>query len=180
MQYRLKLQELAEANGRPFRIALVGAGQMGRGFASQSHRLGLQVAAVADIAVERINQAYNDLGLEAPVISSDVAELNAAIAAGSVSRGNLCVVTKVGLMQGDDLGHARQRPRTRRRERADHGTAKAHDRRLMLVVLLLLILLPDAELAEHPVQHILGIHNTDKIRQRLTRRVEMHSRHRRR
>jgi len=82
MQYRLKLQELAKTNGRPFRIALVGAGQMGRGFASQSHRLGLQVAAVADIAVERINQAYNDLGLEAPVISSDVAELNAAIASG--------------------------------------------------------------------------------------------------
>ncbi|NCW29820.1 MAG: oxidoreductase, partial [Actinobacteria bacterium] len=50
MQYRLKLAELAEKQGRPFRIALVGAGQMGRGFASQSHRLGLQVAVVADIA----------------------------------------------------------------------------------------------------------------------------------
>ncbi len=59
MQYRLKLQEKAKAQGRPFRIALVGAGQMGRGFASQSHRLGLQVAVVADIAQERIEQAYS-------------------------------------------------------------------------------------------------------------------------
>ena len=82
MQYRLKLEEMAKANGRPFRIALVGAGQMGRGFASQSHRLGLQVAVVADIAPERINQAYSDLGLDAPVISDDVAALNAAIQAG--------------------------------------------------------------------------------------------------
>jgi len=82
MQYRLKLAELAEKQGRPFRIALVGAGQMGRGFASQSHRLGLQVAVVADIAPERITQAFTDLGLGEPVISSDAQELNAAIAAG--------------------------------------------------------------------------------------------------
>ncbi|MEL0237530.1 MAG: NAD(P)-binding domain-containing protein, partial [Aquiluna sp.] len=82
MQYRQKLAELAKKNGRPFRIALVGAGQMGRGFASQSHRLGLQVAVVADIAPERITQAFTDLGLGEPVISDDAAELNAAIAAG--------------------------------------------------------------------------------------------------
>ncbi|NCW23387.1 MAG: oxidoreductase, partial [Actinobacteria bacterium] len=82
MQYRLKLAELAEKQGRPFRIALVGAGQMGRGFASQSHRLGLQVAVVADIAPERITQAFHDLGMGDPVISSDAGELNAAIAAG--------------------------------------------------------------------------------------------------
>lgn len=82
MQYRLKLQELAKAQGRPYRIGLVGAGQMGRGFASQSHRLGLSVAVVADIDQGRITQAFTDLGLGAPVISSDLAELQAAIAAG--------------------------------------------------------------------------------------------------
>ena len=76
MQYRLKLQELATKNGRPFRIALVGAGQMGRGFAAQAHRLGLEVAAVADIAPDRINQAFHDLGHPQPIISSDPAELN--------------------------------------------------------------------------------------------------------
>lgn len=82
MQYRLKLQELAKKNGRPFRIALVGAGQMGRGFAAQAHRLGLEVAAVADIAPDRINQAFHDLGHAQPIISSDPAELNHLIKAG--------------------------------------------------------------------------------------------------
>ncbi len=82
MQYRLKLQELAKKNGRPFRIALVGAGQMGRGFAAQAHRLGLEVAAVADIAPDRINQAFHDLGHPSPIISSDPAELNHLIKAG--------------------------------------------------------------------------------------------------
>ena len=82
MQYRRKLAELAQKQGRPFRIALVGAGQMGRGFASQAHRLGLEVAAVADIAEERIKQAFNDLGTGAPTISQDAAALNAEIAAG--------------------------------------------------------------------------------------------------
>lgn len=82
MQYRHKLAELAVRNGRPFRIALVGAGQMGRGFAAQAHRLGLAVAAVADIAPDRINQAFRDLGHPEPTISSDVADLNMRIAAG--------------------------------------------------------------------------------------------------
>jgi predicted homoserine dehydrogenase-like protein len=82
MQYRLKLLELAKKNGRPFRIALVGAGQMGRGFAAQAHRLGLEVAAVADIAPDRINQAFHDLGHASPIISSDPAELNHLIKAG--------------------------------------------------------------------------------------------------
>jgi len=82
MQYRLELRELAKKNGRPFRIALVGAGQMGRGFAAQAHRLGLEVAAVADIAPDRINQAFHDLGHASPIISSDPAELNHLIKAG--------------------------------------------------------------------------------------------------
>ena len=82
MQYRHKLAELAVKQGRPFRIALVGAGQMGRGFAAQAHRLGLSVAAVADIATDRINQAFYDLGHPAPTISSDAADLNRRIAAG--------------------------------------------------------------------------------------------------
>ena len=82
MQYRLKLDQLAKEQGRPFRIGLVGAGQMGRGFASQSHRLGLSLAVVADIDEGRINQAFTDLGLGAPVISSNLQELEAAIAAG--------------------------------------------------------------------------------------------------
>ena len=82
MQYREQLKVLAKAQGRDFRIALVGAGQMGRGFASQSHRMGLAVAVISDIDPARIKQAYVDLKLGEPVISVDVAELNAAIEAG--------------------------------------------------------------------------------------------------
>ena len=96
MQYRRKLAELAEKQGRPFRIALVGAGQMGRGFASQAHRLGLEVAAVADIAEERINQAFNDLGKGAPTISEDAAALNAEIAAGKpVGTTNAAIINEL-------------------------------------------------------------------------------------
>jgi predicted homoserine dehydrogenase-like protein len=82
MQYREQLKVLAKAQGRDFRIALVGAGQMGRGFASQSHRMGLAVAVISDIDPARIKQAYADLKLGEPVISVDVTELNAAIEAG--------------------------------------------------------------------------------------------------
>ena len=82
MQYREQLKVLAKAQGRDFRIALVGAGQMGRGFASQSHRMGLAVAVISDIDPARIKQAYADLKLGEPVISVDVAELNVAIEAG--------------------------------------------------------------------------------------------------
>ena len=82
MQYREQLKVLAKAQGRDFRIALVGAGQMGRGFASQSHRMGLAVAVISDIDPARIKQAYADLKLGEPVVSVDVAELNAAIEAG--------------------------------------------------------------------------------------------------
>lgn len=82
MQYREQLKVLAKAQGRDFRIALVGAGQMGRGFASQSHRMGLAVAVISDIDPARIKQAYADLKLGEPVISVDIAELNAAIEAG--------------------------------------------------------------------------------------------------
>ena len=96
MQYRRKLAELAQKQGRPFRIALVRAGQMGRGFASQAHRLGLEVAAVADIAEERINQAFNDLGKGAPMISEDASALNAQIAAGKpVGTTNAAIINEL-------------------------------------------------------------------------------------
>jgi len=82
MRYREELAKLAKAQGRPFRIAMVGAGQMGRGFANQSHRMGLEVAVVIDISADRINQTYQDIGRELPLISSDALELNALISKG--------------------------------------------------------------------------------------------------
>lgn len=83
MEYRGRLEELARKNGRNARLALVGAGQMGRGFANQTQSMGgISVSVVADVDAARIEQAFADLGLAKPVISSDVAELNAAIDAG--------------------------------------------------------------------------------------------------
>ena len=82
MQYRELLNDLAAKQGRRSRIALVGAGQMGRGFASQSHRLGLEVSVIADVDPARIKQAYADLKLKEPIISDDVDQLNKAINSG--------------------------------------------------------------------------------------------------
>lgn len=82
MQFRELLNDLAAKQGRRSRIALVGAGQMGRGFASQSHRLGLEVSVIADVDPARIKQAYADLKLKEPIISDDVDQLNKAINSG--------------------------------------------------------------------------------------------------
>jgi predicted homoserine dehydrogenase-like protein len=82
MQYRELLNDLTAKQGRRSRIALVGAGQMGRGFASQSHRLGLEVSVIADVDPARIKQAYADLKLKEPIISDDVDQLNKAINSG--------------------------------------------------------------------------------------------------
>lgn len=82
MQYRELLNDLAAKQVRRSRIALVGAGQMGRGFASQSHRLGLEVSVIADVDPARIKQAYADLKLKEPIISDDVDQLNKAINSG--------------------------------------------------------------------------------------------------
>ena len=82
MLYRDEIKRLAKVQGREFRIALVGAGQMGRGFASQTHRMGISVAVIADIDPARIQQAYADLRLGEAVISDDVDTLNKAIESG--------------------------------------------------------------------------------------------------
>lgn len=83
MEYRGRLEELARKQGRNSRLALVGSGQMGRGFANQTQSMGgIDVSVIADIDASRIEQAFADLGLPKPIVSSDVAELNAAIAKG--------------------------------------------------------------------------------------------------
>jgi predicted homoserine dehydrogenase-like protein len=83
MQYRSRLEELARKQGRNSRLALVGSGQMGRGFANQTQSMGgIDVSVIADIDATRIEQAFADLGLPKPLVSNDVAALNAAIAKG--------------------------------------------------------------------------------------------------
>lgn len=80
MEYRHRLEALAKQRGRNARIGLVGAGQMGRGFANHAHDMGgIDISVVADVDPARIEQAFSDLGLGTPVISNDIDELNAAI-----------------------------------------------------------------------------------------------------
>lgn len=53
-----------ERDGRPIRIGLIGAGQMGRGMVAQIQQMkGMEVVAIADIAVENANAAYRNAGV---------------------------------------------------------------------------------------------------------------------
>ena len=62
------------------RIALVGAGQMGRGFGNQVHRMpGLSVRLVIDIDTNRITELFKDLGVNDVVISNDAKEVAKAL-----------------------------------------------------------------------------------------------------
>lgn len=82
MEYRHRLETLAKQRGRNARIGLVGAGQMGRGFANHAHDMGgIDISVVADVDPARIEQAFSDLGLGKPLISNSLGELNAAIQA---------------------------------------------------------------------------------------------------
>lgn len=63
MSYTQRLIEREAALGRPVRVGIVGAGQMGSGLVAQVHRArGMEVAAVADIAVDRAEAALAAAG----------------------------------------------------------------------------------------------------------------------
>ena len=80
MAYRHKLLAHAKQQGHESRIAIVGAGQMGRGFANQIHKMpGLAVALLVDSNSDRIQQTFKDLGISKFVISDNVKELAKAI-----------------------------------------------------------------------------------------------------
>ena len=78
-----RLADREAALGRPVRVGIVGAGQMGSGLVAQVHRArGMEVAAVADIAVERAEKALAHAGREDVVRAADLAAAAAAIEAG--------------------------------------------------------------------------------------------------
>lgn len=80
MSYSTRLREHATKIGRNTRIALVGAGQMGRGFGNQlGHMDGISLSVVIDIDPERIKVVYADLGITEIVFSDDVKVLSQAI-----------------------------------------------------------------------------------------------------
>ena len=65
MAYRERLLDRQSSTGRPVRVGLVGAGQMGRGFVAQVRRIaGMEVVAVADLDVQRATGALKAAGVE--------------------------------------------------------------------------------------------------------------------
>ena len=125
MEYRARLEELARKQGRNSRIALVGAGQMGRGFANQTQSMGgIDVAVVADINPDRIALAYSDLGLAEPFISDDIALLNEAIAAGKPAGTTNAFI--VGQLDVDVVIEATGVPETGARVTSSSLHAKKH------------------------------------------------------
>ena len=58
MSYRDRLQHRLDETGRPLRVGLVGAGQMGTGLAAQLLRMpGITLSAVLDVQKERAEDA---------------------------------------------------------------------------------------------------------------------------
>jgi predicted homoserine dehydrogenase-like protein len=76
---RAREQEL----GRPVRIGLAGAGQMGMGFVAQVQRIpGMETAAIADVLPGRPKQAFAQAGVNDVVESDDPDALAQAVADG--------------------------------------------------------------------------------------------------
>ncbi|TLS47386.1 oxidoreductase [Streptomyces montanus] len=83
MAYLPQIIERQRQLGRPIRVGLVGAGQMGIGLVAQTNRIpGMEVAAIADIAPGRADAAFRRTGRENVVSTPDVDKLNAALAEG--------------------------------------------------------------------------------------------------
>ncbi|MGZ4454448.1 MAG: NAD(P)H-dependent oxidoreductase [Nocardioides sp.] len=94
MSYRDRLQQRLDETGRPLRVGLVGAGQMGRGFAAQMLRMpGITLSAVFDVQRERAVEALTQASIT-PADATDTASAVAAIEAGG----------SVALEGIDDLG----------------------------------------------------------------------------
>ncbi len=73
MGYTKRLLERQERLGRPVRVGIVGAGQMGSGLVAQVHRAqGMDIVAVADIDIERAETALRNAGRDGIVAETDV------------------------------------------------------------------------------------------------------------
>lgn len=82
MNYSSRLRAREQQLGRPVRVALVGAGQMGRGFAAQLLRMpGVALSAVLDIDIDRARDTLQQTGRSA----SDATTITDQVAA--VGRG---------------------------------------------------------------------------------------------
>ena len=83
MAYRERLLERQRSTGRPVRVGLVGAGQMGRGFVAQVRKIaGMEVVAVADVDLQRATGALKSAGIENVITGDDHDTLTNAVAEG--------------------------------------------------------------------------------------------------
>jgi predicted homoserine dehydrogenase-like protein len=78
--------EQREASGRPVRVGLVGAGQMGTDVVATTHEMkGVRVVVTADIDIDRARDAYRIALVEDEVVVAETAaEADAAVEAGQV------------------------------------------------------------------------------------------------
>lgn len=84
MSYTQRLLQREKELGHPVRVGVVGAGQMGSGLIAQIERAkGMQVSAVADIAVERGVQALTKAGRKDVTVETDLARAAELIEAGT-------------------------------------------------------------------------------------------------
>jgi predicted homoserine dehydrogenase-like protein len=94
MSYRDRLQQRLDETGRPLRIGLVGAGQMGTGLAAQLLRMpGISLSAVLDVQKDRAVEALAQAGIT-PSAADDV-----DAAARAIENGESVALTAI-----DDLG----------------------------------------------------------------------------
>lgn len=90
MSYRDRLQQRLDETGRPLRVGLIGAGQMGRGFAAQLLRMpGISLSAVLDVQRDRALDALGQAGISPdPATTTDAAahaiERGASVALGGI------------------------------------------------------------------------------------------------
>jgi predicted homoserine dehydrogenase-like protein len=73
--------EKRQAEGNPIRVAMVGAGYMGRGIALQieKYMIGMRLVAISNRTLSEAKRAYNEAGIEATMTIENVAQLDEAI-----------------------------------------------------------------------------------------------------
>ena len=90
MSYRKRLEAREAEVGRPLRVGLVGAGQMGRGFAAQLLRMpGISLSAVLDVQRDRAKEALAQAGITPSSASATDAAVRAIENGESVALGGI-------------------------------------------------------------------------------------------
>ena len=83
MSYRERLADRMAALGRPVRVGLAGAGQMGTGLVAQVERMtGMEVAAIADVMPDRAAAAFGKAGVDDVLSGDEAGKLSEAIHSG--------------------------------------------------------------------------------------------------